>query len=733
MSLFNKYKWLKPLVIIILIFLIAYIIVKKLKLFNSNKTKDKKNKRVNKIKEAFRYFHQRLLTSSSDSILSTDPVTWVNDWQRSPEFAKYSLKAFTVEGNNLYLSDDVLKFKPLLGPFVNDPNENSVFIYNKADPNSSNILLRSKKQLITYGIKNRCNIPVSTDGTDYSSLCNGLVNFVDTTLVDKYNTQFEQTVNSNGTPFLLHSATKLMISYITVTKELVDAVNMYPINMPNAQWNIFYLSDIPDITFNIGAYMQPGDIVPLVYIGNGLANEFPKVVQIQLSSKYVKTVNAADTFGYTTKKFDVVLNSYSKLTTNGNWIVQVPTNPTSISNFELRRMYYLPFSPKLWIFRTKPNIDDGTSDWEFSMPGLATNCTSSQIYFNGKCTECGTNMMPDSSKSECISNCPAGTFLYSNSCQACNGVVSDDKLTCFVGGKKLLGKVYQNRPSEVQMEDGTFIGITDLLTFMAGPADDSGSECFRYRSCGWSAPWDCIVDAYNYVSDRAKDFGSFLADALTNVGDWAKNIGSAALNWAQNAGKSILEGLIKIGNAISCAARKVFRAIASFFGDIFAKIKQGVMEAVNWLKGAAGKVWDAIKGPLGTVINLVLQNSECEYSINRQISSLEAVKAIEPMILPEIRIYILQLVKNILSEATGGILYPILTIVLPLVDPYIAPYIDDILAKAIETDVLTTGITTIFDPVVEQIAKVSCSSFTPPDTSKIDIKIRDNLVMDDFQ
>jgi len=522
-----------------------------------------------------------------------------------------------------------------------------------------------------------------------------------------------------------------MISYITVTKELVDAVNIYPINMPNAQWNIFYLSDIPDITFNIGAYMQPGDIVPLVYIGNGLANEFPKVVQIQLSSKYVKTVNAADTFGYTTKKFDVVLNSYSKLTTNGNWIVQVPTNPTSISNFELRRMYYLPFSPKLWIFRTKPNIDDGTSDWEFSMPGLATNCTSSQIYFNGKCTECGTNMMPDSSKSECISNCPAGTFLYSNSCQACNGLVSDDKLTCFVGGKKLLGKVYQNRPSEVQMEDGTFISITDLLTFMAGPADESGSECFRYRSCSIFSPWDCIVDAYNYVSERAKDFGSFLADALTNVGDWAKNIGSAALNWAENAGKSILEGLIKIGNAISCAARKAFRAIASFFGDIFEKIKSAVNSAISYLSKAADKVWDAIKEPIGMGINIILEGSQCEYKISREESKLEAVRSILPVLVPGLRLVVLELVRTILNTASGGILTPILAIVMPLVNPYISPHLDGLLEKALETNELTSAITTIADPIVNEVSKISCPFLNMPDISDMTFTVPDNIEISD--
>ena len=285
------------------------------------------------------------------------------------------------------------------------------------------------------------------------------------------------------------------------------------------------------------------------------------------------------------------------------------------------------------------------------------------------------------------------------------------------------------------MEDGTFIGITDLLTFIAGPSDDSGSECFRYGGCSWYAPWNCVVEAANWIADRAKDVGNFIKNAVDKVGDWAKQASSAALNWAKNAGKSILEGLVKIGNAISCGVRKAFRAIASFFGDIFEKIKSAVNSAISYLSKATDKVWDVIKTPIGIGIDIVLEGTHCEYKVQRDISKLDAVKAIEPVLVPNLRFTVLQLVRGILNTVSGGILTPILAIVMPLVDPYILPHIDGLLAKALETNELTSAITTIADPLVDQISKISCKFLISPDINDINFNenIDDNSINSDTE
>jgi hypothetical protein len=666
---------------------------------------------------------------------STLPVTWVDKWANTDIVKSKIPGAFYAEGNNLYLSAAIMKFKESpQGPFQSTPDAKTVYIYNKFNSNSTvPSYLQIKKQLITYGITDRCNTPPNTDTTMYSPLCNGMVSFADTGLVDKVNTQFSQEVNASGIPYLLHKPTKLMFCYITVTQELLNAVGMYPISYPNAQWNYFYLIDIPTIQFAVGSYMQVGDIIPLIYVGNGLSDGLPKQIRIKLSSKSITSVKPTDTFNYTTKEYNVVINNYTKLTTNGNWIIQDP-------NGNLKRTYYIPMSPKLWRIATKDNIQDGTSDWEFVLPGLAAGCGSNQIFSNGACMDCGANQFADSSKTQCLPYCPSGQYLYSNGCQPCDGVVSDDKLTCFVGGKRLLGKVYENRPYEVKMEDGTFISMNDLLTFIAGPADSSSSECFHYRGCGWTSPWDCIKDAANWISDRAKDVGAFIKNAVDKVGDWAKNVGSAALNWAQNAGKTILAGLVKLGNTIGCYARKAFRAIADFFGDIFEKARNAFNSAINWVKNAAVTVWDTIKQPLGMIINLVLDNVECEYMIARNSSKLDAVKAIKPALVPPVRESMIRIIKTQLSAALATVTFGIGAAIVELVFTIVQQFsdfnqkVDSLLEYVFEQGFAVNTITTVADPVIKQVAKISCSAINPPKTD--DIKINStalNNVKTSFQ
>jgi hypothetical protein len=89
------------------------------------------------------------------------------------------------------------------------------------------------------------------------------------------------------------------------------------------------------------------------------------------------------------------------------------------------------------------------------------------------------------------------------------------------------------------------------------------------------------------------------------------------------------------------------------------------------------------------IINIVLEGTHCEYKAQRGISRLEAVKAIQPALLPKLRIIVLTFVKSILNAASGGILTPVLALIMPFVEPYIAPHIDGLLAKAVETHLKT--------------------------------------------
>jgi hypothetical protein len=718
----------KIILIIILLLIIGFLVAF---LYNKIKKQSKKvGKKIIKLNNQ-NSNSKSIETYQNDNIINLDtesPVTWVNTWQQSPEFLKYKLKPFFLDKNNLYISDMIFKFNPILGPFNQAPDETSVFIFTNYDPNSSILEFRNKKQLITYGFKDNCNVPQNTSKDNYSALCRGIITLESKFIEDKYNTQFEQKLSSKGIPFLQHKPTKLMVCYITVTKELLDAVNMYPIDNIQAPFNTFYISDIPDLSFNIGTYMQPGDIVPLVYVGNGLVNDIPKIIQIQLSNKYIKTVNPGDTFGYTTKKFDVVLNNYSKLTTNGNWIIQVLQNSTSIStspsNFITKRLYYLPFG-KFFILRTKPDIEDGTSDWEFAMPGLSTNCSSSQIYFNGQCTDCPQGQNPNSFKTDCLPDCPPGTYLFSNSCQKCEGIVTSDKLNCLTNGK-LVGKVYQNRPYEVQMEDGTFISVTDLLTFIAGP-DENGSniECFRYQNennqCSLDKPWNCIVEGAEWILDRAKDVGTYLKNAVEKVGSWAKNVGSAALEWAKNAGKNILEGLIKIGNSISCAARKVLRDISSFFSNIFEQMKNAVTTTFNYIKNKflslVDKIWGTIKTPLSMAISFYLDSVQCDYLNLRENypdEKKDAIQLLEPYFVPNIRTGLVAFVSELLIVATEGVIAPIINVILPLVSDYIYPKIDGLIIDLLEKEQIINSILSTTDVIISKIS-FSCDWLKPPD------------------
>lgn len=272
------------------------------------------------------------------------------------------------------------------------------------------------------------------------------------------------------------------------------------------------------------------------------------------------------------------------------------------------------------------------------------------------------------------------------------------------------------------------------------------------------------MTAVDWVEHRANDVANFAENAAKDVGSWAKNISGDALNWAKGAGQFVVKNLVNVGNNIGSFARNAANTIKdtavntvntiktnvydkglkvagnaiadasvtaanavadaakqaiNFLASFPEMAKQAVNKAIEWLKGASDKVWDAIKGPIGTIIDIVLEGTHCEYKVQRGISKLDAVKAIEPALLPKMRDVVLQFVKSILNTASGGILTPVLYLIMPFVEPYIAPHIDGLLAKALETNEATISITTIADPVVDQVAKISCQFLNTPDINNI--------------
>jgi hypothetical protein len=307
--------------------------------------------------------------------------------------------------------------------------------------------------------------------------------------------------------------------------------------------------------------------------------------------------------------------------------------------------------------------------------------------------------------------------------------------------------------------------------------------CWPWERCAWSWAEDIgnkiasgTMTAADWVKNRAEDVANFAKNAAIDVGSWAKNISGDALNWAKGAGSFVVKNLVDIGTKIGSFARDAANKIKDTANSTVNTIKtnvydkglkvagnaiadasvtaamavknaaeqginflasfpeiarQAVNKAIDWLKGAADKVWDAIKTPIGMIINIVLEGTHCEYKVQRDVSRLEAIRAIQPALLPKLRIVVLQFVKSILNAASGGILTPVLALIMPFVEPYIAPHLDGLLAKAIETNEASIAITTMADPIVNEVSKISCQFLNPPDISDITFSMPDNIEITD--
>lgn len=647
------------------------------------------------------------------------PVTWVDKWSSVPD-VKNKLPGFLVtKGNNLYLATNVIKEDtqkniPNL-PLKSEIDSNTLFIYTNEFVLPSSPTFPRKMQLITYGMKDTCN---STD----SRLCTGMVSFVNTNLDDSINTQFSKSITDNGKTYLIHKPTNLMITYVYISQDMIDAANMYPTGQIAGQkFARFYMSETPDLIFNVLGNNKVGDIAMFVYIGNGLSNQFPHITTVRL--KDVKPRLLADTKGFINMNFEISLQNEIDIDTkNGKILIKKEEKGLKGDKVLVnKRLSYIALNDKVGRISTKPDENnDKSSDWQIVMPGLSKDCKKSEVFVNGKCKSCGD-----------------GYYYSLGICQKCLGQVSDDKLSCFLG-LELLGQVYEEHEGYVKMSDEKWLTIADLLIFIAGPKDDS-DECFRYGGCSWSAPWNCIVDAGNWIKDRTMDAVNFVKNAVDKVGSWAKQATSDALKWAESAGKTILSRLIKMGNAISCYARKAMRAISdtvimianliSDFGDM---AKRAIMKVLDWIKNAGETVWNKLKEPVGMLINIVLEGTVCEYSSERKISKLSAVKALEPALVPRLRLTMMELVKSFINIATNYVLTPILILIMPFIENELSPYIDGLIQKALRTNELQITITTIADPIVGELSKISCIYLNGPSIDDIQITVPDNIEFDDI-
>ena len=273
-----------------------------------------------------------------------------------------------------------------------------------------------------------------------------------------------------------------------------------------------------------------------------------------------------------------------------------------------------------------------------------------------------------------------------------------------------------------------FIPIDVIFGLIGG--SQSTDECFDFLGIG-SFFTNSFESAYNFVKDR---------------------IAGPALDWLKKEGESFIKTMIDIGNKIGCYARKwaveiyntakdTINKIKDFFVGIYDKVKDFVLESVNYIYKNIIKlvpdIWNKyIKPALGNILELLSGGTTCEYKANRDISKLDAVRTIQPILMPVISEGLTQAVKDTIEIAAASSVVlvefvPLLELIYPLVDPYIQDQLLPLFNKLSETDFMLTVLTETVDNTVLQVT--NCSFLNPPDTSKIDIKISDNLTMDDFQ
>lgn len=289
---------------------------------------------------------------------------------------------------------------------------------------------------------------------------------------------------------------------------------------------------------------------------------------------------------------------------------------------------------------------------------------------------------------------------------------------------------FPNHVGYLRGSSGYFVPIEAIFTLIAGP--DSKEECFEHFD--FLGIGGALTSAYDWTKDRVNDAANFAKNAVNSIGDWAKNLSSEVLDWCKNAGQSFATSLIDFGTKIGCVARKIAREIANtvvntlntikdFFVDLAKKAKEAFESGFNWIKNNINLFWDKIQPILGTIINIILEGSACEYSINRNISKLEAVKVIEPVITPKVRVIFLELIKKGIETVSAGILLPFIELLMPIIENFtdIDSKIDSLLSTLLEKDFAVQSITTLADNSVAPLVSKYCSSFSEPNIDDITI------------
>jgi hypothetical protein len=249
---------------------------------------------------------------------------------------------------------------------------------------------------------------------------------------------------------------------------------------------------------------------------------------------------------------------------------------------------------------------------------------------------------------------------------------------------------------------------------------------------------DGVLSAEDWVEARANDVAAFTTAAANSVGTWTKNMANDALNWAKGAGNLIVKNLIDIGNKIGQFARDAANKIAetaintintlkNFFTGLYEKARDAFNTAINWIKNAASTVWSSIKEPLVGSMKLILGDIECEYMTSRSSSKLDAIKAIEPALVPPVRDEIIGIIKreteNAIAPSTLGLGSVVIELVFTIVQQFsdFNQKVDSLLEYVFEQRFAVNTITTIADPVIKTIANITCSTIKPPDVSNIKI------------
>ena len=314
----------------------------------------------------------------------------------------------------------------------------------------------------------------------------------------------------------------------------------------------------------------------------------------------------------------------------------------------------------------------------------------------------------------------------------------------------------------MQMTDGKWIPIGDVFTLISGPSEEFRYFYFEYNSNTnieefiWNPfskdSWEDLgrqiqntaTQGIDWVKDRSQDVASFAQNAANSVSTWATKASADTLNWAKGAGNLIAKNLISIGNKIDSESRQIANTIKDtsvntvnsaidFFKNIGQKAREAFESAFRWIKNNANLFKEKVTPILGTIINIALQGTMCEYKVQRELGIIPAVKAIEPALIPPLRQIFLEMIKKGIGAASGGVLVPFVEILFPIIQEFsdVDDKIDELLGTVIEMDELALVVTTVSDPVVKQFGGSACKYLEKPDVSSLTLNTPDDI--DDIQ